>query len=92
MTEDSEIIKLEQRITELENNVSVLEEQAYDAKYVTTKRRDDVRVILALLDAIEEIQDILAKQLGAEFYNKLISLPINDWVNEARRAFHNKGQ
>ena len=92
MTEDSEIKKLEQQITELEVRLAILEEEAQDSEYVRSMRRYDVQVMLALLDAIEEMQDVLANSLGAEFNNKLISLPINDWVNETRRELRKSGQ
>lgn len=93
MTEDSEIVILRAQITDLAARVSELEQDVEDIReYHEYLRREDNQVTLALLDAIEEMQNVLSEKLDIEFNNKMISLPINRWVDDTRRELRKSGQ
>ena len=50
------------------------------------------KVTYELLNAVEDMQNVLSKKLDVEFQNKLIGLHVNWWMNHMRKKIREQGR
>lgn len=94
--------KLVNRVSELEEQINLLR-----ANYATISYLNDRLLTIAedysatiegndlatfeLLNAVEDMQNVLSKELSVDFQNKLISLDIHTWASNMRTRIRNQG-
>ena len=110
MSEDSEILKLQNQVEKLIKHVEKLDEEIaqLSANSASTRELDERlaeteevceelldgndKVTYELLNAVEDMQNVLSKKFEVEFQNKLLGLHINWWSESMRKKLRNQGR
>ena len=98
---EHQLDKLVNRVSELEEQINLIRANYITVSYLNDRlltmaedyslsiERND-RVTFELLNAVEDMQNVLSKELNVEFQNKMIGLSINRWASDMRTRFRNQ--
>ena len=98
---EHQITKLVDRVSELEEQINLIRANYATVSYLNDRlltiaedysfsiERND-RVTFELLNAVEDMQNVLSKELEVEFQNKMIGFSINRWASDMRTRFRNQ--
>ena len=98
---EHQITKLVDRVSELEEDINLIRAKYATVSYLNDRLltiaedysvsiEENDRVTLELLNAVEDTQNVLSKELDVEFSNKMIGVFINNWVSRMRMRFRNQ--
>ena len=98
---EHQITKLVDRVSELEEQINLIRANYATVSYLNDRLLNALeecelrmegndRVTFELLNAVEDMQNVLSKELGVEFQNKMIGLSINRWASDMRTRFRNQ--
>jgi len=95
------VTKLVNRVSELDEQINLIRANYVAVSYLNDRLltiaedyslsiEENDRVTLELLNAVEDTQNVLSKELDVEFQNKMIGVFINNWVSRMRMRFRNQ--
>ena len=98
---EHQLDKLVNRVSELEEHINLIRANYATVSYLndrllttleecTARMEGNDRVTFELLNAVEDMQNVLSKELDVEFQNKMIGLSINRWASDMRTRFRNQ--
>ena len=98
---EHQITKLVDRVSELEEHINLIRANYASVSYLNDRLltiaedyslviEENDRVTLELLNAVEDTQNVLSKELDVDFQNKMIGVFINNWVSRMRMRFRNQ--
>ena len=98
---EHQLDKLVNRVSELEEHINLIRANYATVSYLndrllntleecTARMEGNDRVTLELLNAVEDMQNVLSKELDVDFQNKMIGVAINNWVSRVRTRFRNQ--
>ena len=98
---EHQLDKLVNRVSELDEQINLIRANYVAVSYLNDRLltmaedyslviEENDRVTLELLNAVEDTQNVLSKELDVEFQNKMIGVFINNWVSRMRMRFRNQ--
>jgi seryl-tRNA synthetase len=95
--------KLVKRVEELEEQINEIDASSISIRELdehlaeTEKECEELidgndKVTYELLNAVEDMQNVLSKKLDVEFQNKLTGLHINWWTQHMRKKIREQGR